>query len=204
MDKYTLEPVNQYNKMKNKSNNLKFFDVHSRSKRWFTLVEMLIAVTLFTIIAFFSIGAILSIFDANRKARSSKTVMDNFNFAVENMVRNVRFGDHYYCGDSPDTSSTNDCSSGGESFSVTFDGVRIIYMKNGDAIQKKVGAGNYENITSPDTIVQNLKFYVFNTASSDDKQPYVIIVIQGYVGNKPSTQTKFSIQTLISQRKLDL
>ena len=174
------------------------------NKKGFTLVEMLIAVTLFTIISFFSIGAVLSIFDASRKARSSKTVMDNFNFAVENMVRNVRFGNHYFCGVSTDISSTNDCTAASASLSVTFEGVRVIYTKTNDAIQKKVGSGAYENITSPDTKVEDLKFYVYNSGSSDDKQPYVIAIIQGYVGDKPSSQTRFSIQTLISQRALDL
>jgi len=175
-----------------------------KSKKGFTLVELLIAVSLFTIIVYLSLGAVLSIFDANRKVRTSKTVMDNFNFAIENMVREIRFGGNYYCGNSSDTNATLDCSSGATSVSVTFNGVRVVYQLSGNAIQKKVGAGNFETITSTDTIVEDAKFYVFNSGSADHLQPYVVLITRGYVGNKQPTQTKFSVQTLISQRKLDL
>jgi len=187
-----------------KNNILGFTPTSKSLASGFTLVELIIAVSLFTIIAFFSIGAVLSIFDANRKARSSKTVMDNFNFAVENMVREIRFGTNYYCGESSDISATLDCSNGGSSISVTFNGVRVSYKIASYAIQKKVGTGSYENITSSDTKVEDVKFYVYNSGSADHMQPYVIAVVRGYVGDKLSSQTKFSIETLISQRKLDL
>jgi hypothetical protein len=59
-------------------------------------------------------------------------------------------------------------------------------------------------VTSSDTVVEYLRFYVFNATESPSlEQPYVVAVIKGYVGNKPTTQSKFSIQTLMSQRILD-
>jgi prepilin-type N-terminal cleavage/methylation domain-containing protein len=171
----------------------------------FTLVEMLIAVSLFVVVATISIGAILSVFDANRKAQSSKTVVDNLDLSVENMARAVRFGSSYYCGISSNISAVNDCSTGGDAVSVTFNGNRIIYKLNGTAIQKSEdGGSNYTGITSSDTVIQYLKFYVFGTNVSDTNQPYVVVVIKGYVGSKPTTQTVFSIETLMSQRTLDL
>ena len=53
-----------------------------KNKKGFTLVEMLIAISLFIVVTFFSIGSLLSIFDASKRARDSKTVVDNLNFAI--------------------------------------------------------------------------------------------------------------------------
>ena len=175
-----------------------------KNNRAFTLVELIIAVALFTLVAFISIGAILSVYDANKRAQASKTVVDNLNLSIENMARMIRFGSSYYCGIS--SSGTSDCPTGGDSISVTFDGSRIIYKlsNDGKAIQKKEGGGNYENITSPETVIQYLRFYVFGSSVGDANQPYIIAVIKGYSGNKLTVQSEFSIETLMSRRKLDI
>jgi len=115
----------------------------------------------------------------------------------------VRFGSNYYCGISSNENSVSNCSGGGNSFSVTFDGSRIIYRLSGTTIQRSDNGGSYTDITSPETVIQYLRFYVFGSDTSDSIQPYVIVVIKGYVGNKPTTQSIFSIETLMSQRKLD-
>lgn len=165
----------------------------------FTLVEMLIAISLFIVVSTISIGAIINIFDSNKRAQSSKTVVDNFNLAFENMVRTIRFGSNYRCG-----GGVGDCSLGDTSVTVNFQGDDITYRLNGNSIQKRQNNGNYENITSPETVIQYLKFYVLGTNTNDGNQPYVVVVIKGYSGNKSTNQSVFSIETLISQRKLDI
>jgi prepilin-type N-terminal cleavage/methylation domain-containing protein len=173
----------------------------------FTLVEMLVAVSLFLVVVTISIGAILSVFDANKKAQASKTIADNLNLSIENMARIVRFGNSYYCGVSSGLTSTSNCSNGGNAISVTFDGNRIVYSWNGTTggpIQRSDNGGTPVNITSPETKIEYLRFYVFGSSNLDTEQPYIIAIIKGYSGSKPTTQTKFSIETLISQRKLDL
>jgi len=64
------------------------------------------------------------------------------------------------------------------------------------------GGYNFTNITSPETIIDYLRFYVFGNDSN--KRPYVVAVIRGHVGNRPTTQSSFSIQTVMSQRTLNI
>ena len=181
------------------------------NSRGFTLVEMLVAVSLFVMVVAISIGAILSVFDANKKAQSSKTVVDNLNMAVENMARTVRFGEKYHCGYTGSFSSAQNCpdnNNGDTLLAVTFNGGRVCYRLYGTAIQRSddpnCAETTYTDITSSDTVIEYLRFYVFGNPSSDTSQPYVIAVIKGRVGSKVSTQTSFSIETLMSQRTLDL
>jgi type II secretory pathway pseudopilin PulG len=178
------------------------------NKRGFTLVEMLVAVSLFIIVVSISIGALLSILDANRKTRTSKTVVDNLNLSIEDMTRVVRFSTNYYCGVSNNLSEFRDCSNGGNAISVSSSGDRVVYSWAGtenDPIRKSENGGvTYTNITAPEVKIEHLRFYVLGSDSSDVKQPYVVAVISGYVGSDATTKSTFSIQTLMSQRALDI
>ena len=187
------------------------FSIFNSSSKGFTLVELIIAVALFTLVAFISIGAILTIFDANKRAQSSKTVVDNLNFAIEDMIRTVRFGDEYYCDSDPNgipfasQPPPVNCSLGGSRIAVNFNDNTIVYRWRGginDPIEKSDdGGSNYTAITAPETKIEYLNFFVFGAGISE--QPYMIVVIKGYSGNKSTTQSKFSIETLMSQRNLD-
>ena len=211
--------------MKNKFKNQRGLSRVAKRSGWFTLIEMLIAISLFIAVVTISIGAILSIFDANKKAQATKTVVDNLNLSIENMTRVVRFGGYYYCDSSASSNKTSwrNCPSGGSHLSVTFGGSstvscpsggsyiggsRIVYRLSSNAIQRSDdGGSNWVSITSLDTIIDttNSKFYVFGSdpCDSPSTQPYVIAVIKGYVGTKPTIQSIFSIETLMSQRALD-
>ena len=174
-------------------------------KRGFTLIELLIAVSLFVVLVSISIGAILSVFDANKKSQSTKTVVDNLNLSIENMARTVRFGNNYHCGSGGSFSSPQNCANGDTLLAVTFKGSVIVYRLNGTAIQISTNGGSsFTNITSADTTVEYLRFYVFGNPNSDTIQPYVFVVIKGYTGNRPTTQSSFLIETLMSQRTLDI
>lgn len=177
----------------------------------FTLVEMLVAVSLFTVIVTISIGAILTVFDANRRAQGSKTVVDNLNLSIENMARVVRFGNNYHCNTNINATFSNpptpaDCSNGGSLLAVSFKGVPIVYRLNGTALERSDNGGStYKPITSTDTVIQHLTFRVFGAGDSPSTiQPYVLVVLKGYVGGKPTAQSNFTIETVMSQRALDI
>lgn len=180
-------------------------------ERGFTLIEMMTAVTLFMVIMTISMGSILSLFDASRKSESLKTVMDNLNFTVESMSREIRFGKNYHCeasagADLPYTAPKNCLSAGNELVSfLSADGVQIVYQKNGPRIEKSVDGGQtYLAVTAPEIIIESVSFYVVG-ATLDSKQPKVIIKIRGSAGikEKANTISDFTVQTMVSQRQLD-
>ncbi len=194
-----------------------------RNKRYekrggFTLIEMIIAVGLFSLIASMALGAVITIFDANNRSESSKTVVDNLNLSLENMVRTVRFGSNYHCidGDSGgtfDLDEANDCSNPEDAIAVSFRGNVIVYaLCNGEIRRSETPSGeddcddnDMQPITSPDTVIEELKFFVFGgNEFGNDRQPYVVASISGYVGTQPTEQSKFNIQTVMSQRQIDL
>jgi len=62
----------------------------------FTLIEMIVSLAIFTVVAVIAVGALIKILDANKKAINLKTVTNSLNFALESMTREMRVGSKYY------------------------------------------------------------------------------------------------------------
>ena len=64
----------------------------------FSIVELIVSVGLFSIILVAITASLLSVIRINQQAALVKDVMNNLDFALENMVRSVRTGNDYDCG----------------------------------------------------------------------------------------------------------
>ncbi len=177
----------------------------------FTLIEVLVSVSIFAMVMLVATGSVFSIVQANKKTHSLKSVMTNLNYVLEAMMRDIRLGSGFTC------DFNGDCINGGNEFqflanrNVNGDGITdntdiIVYKMANNAIIKQVLGGVYNNaevyITANEIIITSLKFYVIGSGPVDTKQPKVVISIQGYSG-AGDTRSDFSIQTMVSQRAID-
>ena len=177
-----------------------------KPKTGFTLIEMVVAVAVFTVVMVAGIGALVSMVDANRKAQSMRTVMDNLNFALENMTRSMRVGLDYHCGQVGDLNTPRDCAISSESFIAftNFGGQRTIFRLNNGNIEKSSDLGvSYLGITAPEITIDELKFYVQGSVAGDGLQPKILVIVKGSAGVIGKSRTTFSLQTLVSQRLRD-
>ncbi len=189
--------------------------IHKKGKRklvsGFTLIEIMVSVSIFAIIMVISAGSIVSIFDANRKSQTLRAVMDNLSLTMESMVRTIRFGTNYHCGINPGeiTVTTEDCLGGDDSMSVlSADGEQVSYFLDSNRIRRETNGGESYYLTSSDVTITDLFFWVEGSApyaseGTTKLQPRVIIVIRGYAGDKPSSKSEFTLQTAVSQRAFD-
>lgn len=63
----------------------------------FTLVEVLVSITLFTVVAIVGITAVLSAKSGYEKGQSLRTVSDSLMFIMEDISRTARLGNYYRC-----------------------------------------------------------------------------------------------------------
>jgi len=193
------------NKIRQKIN---FYKNRKFNSSGFTLVELMIATSLFVIIMLSALSSLLILLNESKNSRALRLAMDNVNFAMESMTRSIRMGINYYCG----ATNLNDlnitprsCPDGGTimSFIPQAKGsVQPTYRTEYrfvDNTIKRYDEGNFidgVSIISPEVNIDNLEFFV-NTG--DDVQPSVYIIVKGTVTIK-GVPTSFSIQALASQR----
>lgn len=162
----------------------------NKTEKGFTLIELMVSVSLFTVVVMISMGAIFTVVDANKKAQTLKTVMNNLNFALETMTRTIKTGTMGNV-----TNSTISI--------VDQDGKTVIYsyIQGVGAVNGKIekctdsaaGCGKY--ITAPEVNIKNLKFI-----KAGGTQPMVVMVVQGTAKLSEKISSDFNIQTAITQR----
>lgn len=174
------------------------------SKRGFTLVEIITAVSLFLIVMTISMGSIISVFEADRKSKSLRSIMGNLNLALESMAREMRFGENYHCGSTGALTTPANCPSGSSFVSfLSSDNEQVVYRMSNSSVEKSVNGGSsYTVVTAPEVTIDDLDFYVLGAGTSNTLQPKILIKVKGTAGSG-SNQTDFTLQTLVSQRALD-
>ncbi|MDQ5893200.1 MAG: hypothetical protein QG640_211 [Patescibacteria group bacterium] len=205
---------------------MKYF---SSQQKGFTLVEMIVSLAIFTIVAVVAVGALLKITDANRKGQSLKTAINNLNFALESMSREMRVGVNY-AADSDITfggiqiDEFNDVQKNGGNYSgdwvVGFNTSKTADMGGGSvcnlvhlykydsalqSIMKAEQTGCGEDLNSlvfHQLVSPDVRVVssVLNVVSSDTEKPKVFFWLKGYTGERTRERTEFELQTTVSQR----
>ncbi len=196
----------------------------SHTNTGFTLIEIMVATSIFMIIMLMAMGALITTSDTAKKSQAFRTAMDNVNFAMESMTRSLRMGRDYVCvtsttGVSLPAPANMDCSLGTQGGSAIIftpalhpAGSRdTAYMlatrptTNGQSASTHVLQRcnpDCLDLVSSDIDIQSLKFFVTGSDVLDKVQPSVYIIIKGTVTIKGEA-TSFALQTNVSQRNLE-
>jgi prepilin-type N-terminal cleavage/methylation domain-containing protein len=63
----------------------------------FTLIETLVSLTLFTVVLVIAGGTIVSVIDINKRNQAISSVVNNLNYSIDSMVRDIKTGYLYKC-----------------------------------------------------------------------------------------------------------
>lgn len=189
----------------------------------FTLVEMMVAIAVFSIVMVTAMSALLNVIDANNKAKSIKTAINNISFALEGISKDARMGTEYACADGGDEPNGS-CTGGGDIIKYrsprVYDEItkenKFVYYRYNNADKTieecmddpdipftcEANSAGYFPITSTEATLNDVRFYVLNddSATPEVEQPRIIMIISGEAGTKDKVKTYFDLQTSISQR----
>jgi len=191
-----------------------------KTEKGFTLIEMMVAVSIFAIVMTIGVGALLSLVDANRRAQAINSVMNNLNAALESMTRSIRVGTTYYCQTSSvppsagTLSQTQGCTDGkliafeSATGDTGDDTDQVVYRLNGTQLERSLDSGGtWVALTAPEVTIDSFSFYVVGaesfSESGDTIQPRVLMRIQGSAPI-PGGTTEFNVQASVVQRILDI
>jgi hypothetical protein len=175
-----------------------------------------------------AVGALIKVMDANKKSIALKTAINNMNFTLESMSRELRVGKNYQCIDLSGSinfdTTTNililaDCPEK-TNWIIAFNSSKrsplpssslecnLIYAykyfndSGKSRLQKAEQKSCLDNVSDFQDVVSPEVTLLRSLVSVTNlnQQPYVTLFFNGSVGIKNREKTEFSIQTSVSQR----
>lgn len=166
------------------------------NKNGFTLIELVVAAFIFSVLMMLAGGSVVSALNLQRRALNIKKVEENGKFILELMTRELRVANLI---NTPD----NSCPGSGGSiinFQHPVNGT-IEYSLNGSQVQRRVNSVD-TIISNPDVEVTRLIFCIIGNTVNDDKQPRVTINLGLKSGGSASQAATIDLETTVSQRVL--
>jgi Tfp pilus assembly protein PilW len=191
---------------------------HSKKESGYTIIETMIAVSLFTVIVVLGIGSLLNANRLHQKSRDMRSILDNLSFIMDDMSRNIRTGSNYYClagavSALPSPFVAQSCPAAG--FGIAFEasggnlannGDQWVYYILGGKIYKSTAGDAGFQITPDEVVIDQVNgfsIYGAEPPPGDTRQPFVTIRLVGHITTKNVT-TPFSLQTSVTQRLVDV
>lgn len=192
--------------------------------RGFSMVEMIVAIGLFTVLMLIITGSFLSIMDASRKARSTRIALDNISGALDYMAREIRLGLYFRCENdvAPPVAPTAPITTplpcayptGGNVLSFERAGGalgntadQLVFRHEGGQLYRSLDSGTtWEELTAPELDLTDFRFFVEGTDhaginAADADQPRISVLVRGVGGgDKARTAVTFTLQTTLSAR----
>ncbi len=202
-------------------------DIRIATSKGFTLIEVMIAMAIFTIVITIGMDAVLGAMQQHAVNQNTRTVMDSLNFTMEEMARNIRLSTNLRCqneGDpdvydvTTDMVTPQNCSLGnaellmndfqGKLLKYTFSSDNTISRRKEDPVSGGLNYSIENSISPPEVIIDTTRsgFTVRGAiptgTGGDTGQPTVVIRIAGTV-TTGTNSSDFAIQTTVTLRALD-
>lgn len=165
------------------------------NKKGFTLVELIVAVFIFSVLVTIAGGSFVSALSLQRRALNIKKVEENGRFILELMSRELRVAN-------PINTANNSCPANASaiSFQHPVNGL-VQYSLSGSQVHRNVGGAD-TIISNPDIEVSRLVFCVSGNTAGDDRQPRVTIILGLKTAGSGLDAATLDLQTTVSQRVL--
>lgn len=175
------------------------------SRKGFTIVELLVAIGLFTTITSIAVGGFVRALRTQRQVAALISANDNVFLALEEMTREIRTGRLFCANDltGSGTASSASCAvSSGIAFISGSTNETIEYRLANGYIEKGV-SGTFTKITGSNALIQYLRFLYSGNFAGDGRQPRVTISLGVTSRTSGAAPSVTRLQTTVSPRGTD-
>lgn len=177
------------------------------TNKGFSLIELIVSVGIFSLVATFAIGALLTLTNVQRKAAALQSAFDNVRFALEAIAKDIRTGTNYQCmnaGFTAQDTTSFPC----QNFQYRNSQDTVVQVRLGSpnkVIERKIGSGSWGAITDDNVPIDQLDFFLADEISeaTTRRQSFLTIVVRGTAGrSRADIESKIFLQTSVTPRKL--
>lgn len=206
-----------------------FLSTPQRQQQGFTIIEIMVSLSIFALVAVVALGAFLKVMDSGKKAQAFKTIINNLSFTMESFSREARVGTVYDCYSTPNPNNPHPftisnlaptgCAAGnafifksqrvskvGGVCNLVY-GYQIIANQVYKAQQTDCGdnsldANDFTPITSSGVIIDPVKshFVVTYDSVGGINLPRATLVLYGATKGKEKVKTEYRVQTTVTPR----
>ena len=200
------------------------------NKNGYTIIETMIAISVFLVVVMIGMGALLNADLINQKSGDMRSILDNISFVMDDMSTSLRTGTNYYCinsGTAGTSLGSIVATSGQNCWGIAFKsagpnsqewGYEIVSQTSAGVttysiIRSEDGGATWVTLTPPEVVVtgnvagvQISGFSVLGAeplSAGNKQQPFVTIRLVGTITYK-NVVSPFSFQTSVSQRDIDI
>ncbi len=200
-------------------------------KRGFTLIEIIVSLMIFSIVAVVALAALVKIVDANKKAQTTQDAVVGLSFSLEAMSRELRTASNIRCEAVSSGSVVNPtsfvaqaCPSTGHNQLIVFRSAntdytstppcRFVYaylftgsgpyqLKKAEQKTKGNNCSDTFDSSSFDSIIPtDVVLTDYELGTSASTFPIVFIGLSGYAGTREQVKTYFNVQSAVSERSI--
>jgi prepilin-type N-terminal cleavage/methylation domain-containing protein len=196
---------------------------YKHTQSGFTLVEMMVALGVFGIVVLIATGILISLSNTNYSSQVSRKTIDNVDFIMDDIIRELRLGKNYHCINPGAGIAANivtdrdpsDCNLGSNKISFTqisTDKVVRYYTEviAGKTVLKKqvINTDGSDDlpptqISAQDIDIKDIKFRVNGALASDSIPAQVLVTLQAELKKGSRYRTLVNLQTTVVQRATD-
>ncbi len=169
---------------------------HHHKQSGFTLLEMLVSLGIFTVVAVFAIGSLVRITALNRQAQTLQKTITNVSSALEMMSREMRMGSKFVGG-------SNSVSFLSPNVDSCKNPITYTYVISDNIYKSQSGCGSYSSSPILDSGIALSGSELTMTARPGGYNWIFIHLAGSSVGARSQDQNSFDIQTGVSQRIAD-
>lgn len=176
-------------------------DARLKAREGFTLLELLIGMGMFVIIATIAVGGFAHTLKTQRQAAGLIAVNSSMSLTIEQMIREVRTG-YDFCVRGQDCLGESELSFRNAENNV------VTYCLHDGAIRRGTGGGvcggsGFRNITASHVLIHSLSFAVSGNDASDGLPPRITVSLGMSAREASIKDIVVSLQTTVSARVLD-
>jgi len=183
--------------------------IGSKNKKGFTIVELLVAITLFVLVVAAVGGLSFSGFQNQRRSLAAGSLFNETSFLMEYMSRYLRMAkrelDPPVCLSEKDLNYEITRSGKGIKFISSSDECLEFYWDTATNRLKENSNGDIQFLTAADSKVVNFRVSVSGARKDDNLQPQVTFFLNlEKTGTRPESISSLKLQTTVSQRNRDV
>ncbi|MDP3800011.1 MAG: prepilin-type N-terminal cleavage/methylation domain-containing protein [bacterium] len=178
----------------NNNKNFQFPIFNFQKSKGFTLIELIVAMAVFSTVVTIVSSIFVSTMGSQRKNVNQQEVLENARYVLEIMARSIR----------QSTVQTTDGTSSVLAINHPVKGL-ITYQLDSDQIKESTGVNPALALSSSEVIIDKLSFIVQGNSLSDNAQPRVVIVVSlrnTEVG--ANIASSINLQTTVTPRNLQI